>query len=306
MKVMRNSLNGFALVFWAFLVLTVSTSSAEARELVEEVESRYNSIFIYRDRDLVTMTFGYNRRLYTESIMNTKDELELPVKYTRHMVAGLAYAPKARKILMIGMGGGRTSWYLHKVLPDAELTVVELDPEVVRLAKKHFKVREEPNYRIVVRDGRSFLMREKEKFDLILVDAYRGPFVPFHLLTKEFYELVVARLNEGGVVVQNVEPNTMLFDSASATMQSVFTHVDYFDAGGNIVSIGYDFDRPNQQTLIDQAANELSQYNFRYNLRDTIVQRQQFSPAPEVKALTDDFAPVNALRAIDVHNRKWD
>ncbi len=298
--------SGSRLLMASFLVIATAMPATAARKLVEEVESRYNSIFIYRDGDYVSMTFGYNRRLYTESIMNQDDELELPVKYTRHMVAGLAYAPRARKILMIGMGGGRTSWYIHKIMPDAELTVVELDPDVVRLAEKHFKVREEDNYAIVTRDGRSHLMREDEKYDLIMVDAYRGPFVPFHLLTTEFYELIVSRLMPGGIVIQNVEPNTMLFDSAAATMQTVFKNVDYFDAGGNIVSVAYDFERPDLETLKVQADEQLSQYSFRYDFDDTLDQRRLYAPAESVKPLTDDFAPVNALRAIEVHNRRWD
>ena len=62
--------------------------------------------------------------------------------------------------------------------------------------------------------------------------------MPFHLTTQEFYRLVKSRLTEGGVVAQNVEPTTMFFDSAYATMKSVFDQVDAIDAGGNIVLIG--------------------------------------------------------------------
>ena len=95
---------------------------------------------------------------------------------------------------------------------------MELDPAVVELAKKHFAVREEDKFKIVVADGRSYMVKSQETWNVIMIDAYRGPFVPFHLLTEEFYKVVKSKLKPGGVVVQNVEPSTMMLDSAIATI----------------------------------------------------------------------------------------
>src|SRR5215469_18722122 len=157
------------------------------RTLVESRESLYNNIYVYREGNYLAMTFGYNRSIYTESVYNTLDDRDLPVAYTRYMTETLAYAKNLHSVLEIGFGGGRTSWYLHRFLPDASITSVELDPAVLELAKKYFGIRDEPNFQVVNRDGRLFLSESKEHYDLILIDAYRGPFVPFHLLTKEFY-----------------------------------------------------------------------------------------------------------------------
>ena len=57
-------------------------------------------------------------------------------------------------------------------------------------------------------DGRVFLNRNSERYDLILLDAYRGGYVPFHLLTREFYALVKQRLAPGGAVAFNVHDGT--------------------------------------------------------------------------------------------------
>ena len=130
--------------------------------------------------------------------------------------------------------------YLHQYMPDAHVRVSELDPDVIELARKHFQLRENDRYRVFAMDGRLFLRRQQAQFDVILVDAYRGPFVPFHLLTREFYELAKKRLAPGGVVAQNVEPSTMLFDSAVATMRAVFETVDMYPGGGNVVVVAYD------------------------------------------------------------------
>jgi spermidine synthase len=161
-------------------------SSAHAEwQLIEERSSTYNNIYVYKDGPSLIMTFGHNKRFYTESIYNTKNELELPVTYTRFMTVGLAYASGLENLLEIGFGGGRTAWYLHKHVPALDITCVELDPAVVELATKHFGVRAEDKFKIAVADGRSYMVRSKETWNVVMIDAYRGPFVPFHLLTEE-------------------------------------------------------------------------------------------------------------------------
>ena len=97
-----------------------------------------------------------------------------------------------------------------------DITCVELDPEVIRMAKKYFGVAETPNapYRS---EGRPHFScaRPTRSYDLIMVDAYHGTFVPFHLLTRNSSQLLKSRLNPGGVVAQNIEPSTCSTISAS-------------------------------------------------------------------------------------------
>ena len=256
------------------------------------------------------MTFGHNRRIYTESIYNTRDERDLPVDYTRFMTASLMYAKDIHAILEIGFGGGRTSWYLHRFLPNVSVTSVELDPAVVELARKYFGIRDEPNFQVVNRDGRLFMSESKDRYDIILIDAYRGPFVPFHLLTKEFYQLVKNHLAEGGVVAQNVEPSTMLFDSAVKTINAVFPQLDFYRADGNIVTVAYDGAERTAEDLAGIARDRDKAFGLRYSLVDMLSQRRRIQIDsgkvidPNAKVLTDDFAPVETLKNIERHNRK--
>ena len=293
------------LVGAAFVLLAVGGSLvAQEPGLLEKRESLYNNIFIFGDRDTVTMTFGQNRRYYTESSMKLSDPGGLSVEYTRYMTLGLAYPPKVERILEIGLGGGRTVSYLSASLPDAAILAVELDKDVVELAKKYFRFTESARLRAVVSDGRAFLMRDQDRWDVILIDAYRGPFVPFHLLTREFYALVKSRLAPGGVVVQNIEPNTMLFDSATATLRSVFPSVDLYEGGGNVFAVGYEGPSLRQAEFLERAARVQQRYNLRYDLR-TMVQVRRVLGRPAGKVMTDDFAPVETLRAIEQKNEKW-
>ncbi len=294
------ALLGLAALFCA----AVGPAIGQALGLLESRESLYNNIFIFGDKDNVTMTFGQNKRYYTESSMKLSDPGALTVDYTRYMTLGIAYPPKLERILEIGLGGGRTVSYLGASLPDTSIVAVELDKDVVALAKKYFRFTETAKLKTVVSDGRAFLIRDNSRWDVILIDAYRGPFVPFHLLTKEFYALVKSRLAPGGVVVQNIEPSTMLFDSATATLNSVFPSVDLYDGGGNVVAVGYDGPSLPQSELLKRAASVQQKLQLRYDLRTMAVDRRVLQH-PKGKIMTDDFAPVETLRAIEQKNEKW-
>lgn len=294
----------------ASLSLIAACPAQDNRRLLESKESLYNNIYVYEDPPFRSMTFGHNRRIYTESIYNTSDDRDLPVDYTRYMTATLMYAKDVRSVLEIGFGGGRTAWYLHRFLPKVQVTSVELDPTVLDLAKKYFGIKEEPNFQVVNRDGRLYLAESKEKYDVILIDAYRGPFVPFHLLTKEFYQIVKDHLADGGVVAQNVEPSTMLFDSAVKTIYAVFPELDFYRADGNIVTVAYNSPARSAEDLAATARERDAAFGLRYSLQDMLAQRRRIQIDggkvidANAKILTDDFAPVETLKNIERHNRK--
>jgi spermidine synthase len=283
----------------------VGLASAHAEwQLIEERNSTYNNIYVYKDGANMIMNFGHNKRFFTESVYNTKDELDLPVTYTRFMTVGLAYASGLENLLEIGFGGGRTAWYLHKHVPSLDITCVELDPAVVELATKYFGVHPKDKFKIAVADGRSYMLKSRESWNVIMIDAYRGPFVPFHLLTEEFFKVVKSKLKPGGVVVQNIEPSTMMFDSAVATIQKVFQNVELFEAGGNVVAVAYEGPRRTAAQLKARAEALQKQYSLRYPLPLLVAERRLVTRAVKGKVLSDDFAPVESLLAIEKHNRK--
>lgn len=293
---------------FVFTLLFPALPTAQARELIESRESKYNNIYVHKDGPLFAMSFGHNRRFYTETIYDSRDELALPVSYTRYMTVGLAYLDEApRSLLEIGFGGGRTAWYLHKQLPNLNITSVELDPEVFELAVKYFGVSNVENFDVQVADGRRYMQKQRDTtWDMVMVDAYRGPFVPFHLLTTEFYELAKERLIPGGALVQNVEPTTMVFEAALKTVGSVFKNVDLYQTGGNVVMVAYDGSAHSQTDLYARAKAVTESFKLRYPLDAMVGGRLAVNNLPETPALTDDFAPVESLLAIERHNRKLD
>ena len=139
---------------------------------------------------------------------------------------------------MIGLGGGSISTYFGRAMPDVHIDTVELDQRVIDVAKQYFALRETPRVRYIAADGRVFLNRSKDHYDLILLDAYRGGYVPFHLLTREFYTLVKSRLTPGGAVAFNVHDGTKLYHSTVRTLGEVFPTVDLYPSGmGEVIAI---------------------------------------------------------------------
>lgn len=294
----RLTRRGLAVGFAAAgLSLGPSAAWAQRSSRLERRESQYNTIYIDREGEYVTMRFGVNQLLFTESKYNPNDPKLLPVEYTRFMTTALAYTPAASSLLEIGLGGGSTVQYLNLHMPEMQIMAVEIDPEVIALAKKYFGLRPGRRLGVTAMDGRLYLSRNRTLYDIIMVDAYRGTWVPEHLLSQEFFRLAKSRLKPGGVMAQNVEPTTMLFDAAIGTIKSVFDHADIFNAEGNVVVVAYDGPMKTQEALMASAEAVQARYQFRHPLPPMIAQRQLVTRATG-RILTDDFNPAETLRAV--------
>jgi spermidine synthase len=272
--------------------------------LIATIETEYNNIYIYKNREYVTMKFVRHGTGYTESTANTQDDSELPVFYTRVMLVGLLYVDSPRNILMIGLGGGTVTNYLHKFLKnDAYIRAVELDGGVIAAAKKYFNTAEFSNYKIIENDGRLYLHNTKQTHDIIMLDAFRGGYVPFHLLTKEFYALVNGRLSPGGCMVINLHDNTELFSSSLATVKQVFRNVETFQAQGNVIAIAYQGEIKTDKDLKKKAAYYQVKYHFNYDL-EKIYALKYNEKYENASVLTDDFSPASYLDSIKRYNQK--
>jgi predicted membrane-bound spermidine synthase len=280
-------------------------SGASHERLIEQIETSYNNIYITQRGDFITMSFRVRRRDETESVINLRDLGELPLPYTRAMTVALAFADKLDTMLMIGLGGGTTSRYVARHVKGIDVTVAELDRGVIKMTKKHFKLKESPRYHIIERDGRVYLMRNRKvRYDVIMVDAFRGGYVPFHLLTREFYELLKARLTPGGVAVFNVHGNTRLFESTMKTLTAVFGHVETVPAAGSIITVVRNGPPLPILEATRRAEARQALYKFRYDLRVLLQNRQKIEIGPHARLLTDDFAPVNLYESIRKSNVK--
>jgi spermidine synthase len=286
-------------------VADAATPALGAKESVlESVESEYNNIFVVQNGNMLFMNFGYRGSQYIESVLDRSRPNDLAVEYTRYMSLALIYPDKIERAALVGLGGGRTGSYVVKTVPGLRLDVAELDPEVIRLAQKYFGVEQGDRLKIHPQDGRLYLNKVKDIYDVVMVDAYRGPFVPYHLLTKEFFALIKSRLSPTGVVVQNIEPTTMLLDSAIVTIRSVFPNVDVYNANGNIVVVGYSGPAKSSDVMRAKAKAFDDKYHPVYSMQTLLDAKRGLMVSPDAKLLTDDFAPVEMLHTVKRHNEK--
>jgi spermidine synthase len=262
-------------------------------------ETEYNDIFITKRRNELTMSFQLKGWDYTESVVNLRDPEDLVSHYTRAMTTAVAYPTQLKSLLMIGLGGGAISTYLGRALSDASIETVEIDPGVIAAAKTYFGIRETERLRYVASDGRVLLKRQSATYDLILVDAYHGGYVPFHLLTKEFYELLKQRLNPGGAVVFNVHDGTKLYVSTIKTLAAVFPTVHLYPSGaGETAIVVMAAPAPDDAALMRRAEELQKAHGFRFPLPQLLAKRAPQPALTHAELLTDDFAPVNLYDTI--------
>jgi SAM-dependent methyltransferase len=107
-------------------------------------------------------------------------------------------------MLIIGNAGGTVARAYGELYPGVEIDGVEIDPEVSDAARRYLGLDDNPRLRVVTDDGRPFLELTDETYDLIVVDAYHQPYIPFYLATREFFAAVREHLRPGGVVALNV------------------------------------------------------------------------------------------------------
>jgi spermidine synthase len=129
-----------------------------------------------------------------------------------------------RAIAILGNAAGTTARAYGHYFPATAIDAVEIDGELTAIGQRYFGLRA-PRLRTHTADARPFLRRTRERYDAIVVDAYRQPYIPFYLATKEFFALARDRLRPGGVVIINVghpEGSPRLEQVLGATLASVF------------------------------------------------------------------------------------
>jgi predicted membrane-bound spermidine synthase len=207
---------------------------------------------------------------------------------------------EGRRLLVLGMGGGGSIISTRAVAPDIETDAVEIDREVVEAARRFFGLAPDPRrLRVHVADARPWLSRHRGMHELIHVDLYHGgPYVPFYLVTVEFFELVRARMAAEGVLLMNVfdaGPGRELLLSIGATLRCVFPTVALLSREtGSHLLLAFA-----ERRSIDGVRERLRSVEGSAVVRQ-LAQRAaralvEFEPPPGVPIFTDDHAPVEEL-----------
>lgn len=250
---------------------------------------------------------------YWQSGMDLADPRRTVFPYSDYMHLPLALRPDATRVLLVGLGGGTVPKRFHEDYGRLRVEVVELDPVVVATARQYFAVpAEDARMRIVAEDGRLFISRSPERYDVVLLDAFLIDTIPFHLATREFFETVKSRLRPSGVLASNVigalaGPRSAFFRAVYKTFAAVFRTVYVFpvdwaryddpESVRNIIIIGTDQPALTPEQFAQAAASAAA--SLPVTLDGFVRAAADFYARPistsGVPVLTDDFAPVELL-----------
>ena len=209
---------------------------------------------LHRNRQTLSLSLDSS---LIQSCMSLSDPDELVLDYTRTMMGCLLLNPAPRTVLMIGLGGGSMLKYLYRHLPDADLTVVEINQGVIDMRHDFHIPNDDARLRILCADGAAFMAKPPHAFDLILVDGFTGAGMPEALCSRSFYQRCRDALSDQGVLVANVQAETTQSRAIGQRLSKVFEgaviHVESDEGGNDIMTAVAN------RLLIDDAASQFAQ-----------------------------------------------
>ena len=261
-----------------------------------DVDTQYNRVLIYKsideetDRPILNMVINPRE---VQSAMFLDDDNDLVFMYSKFFHLVSHFNPDLRRSLMIGGAGYSFPKDYLKKYTEASIDVVEIDPILTQLAKRYFNLRDNQRLTIYHEDGRTFVNKTKNTYDVIFTDAMNSLYsIPFQLTTKETVKRMYEMLNDDGVVLVNmissIEGEGGEFLRAEyATFKTVFTQVYLFpveDAHNslevqNIILVAL---KSKQKPPL--ASNDRELNGYLQNLWTKEIQE-------DMPVLTDDYAP---------------
>lgn len=299
-----NSLLKLKILLSIFLAFGFSTNWVIAENLARAGFREFNTayhhvrIFDYLDRGIGQKIRSLSTDpLGTQSAMFLEEgrQSELVATYIRFFNLLNFFKPNFKQTLMLGGAGYSFPKYYLTNFPRANMTVVEIDPQMTELAKKYFYLTDDPRLTIHHQDARIFLNRNKQKYDVVVSDAFNSFYsIPYHLTTQEAMREVYNSLTDDGVLLINLISaikggGAKFMQAEYATLQSVFPQVYLFvidksakvDQLQNLMLVAL---KSTTKPIFISPDQELSKYLANLWTEDIAV-------GPPI--LTDDYAPVD-------------
>ncbi|MBN1313327.1 MAG: fused MFS/spermidine synthase [Anaerolineae bacterium] len=204
--------------------------------LLYEDESAYNYIQVARLGESNLLLLNEGQAIHSRYYPDYPDFLETGGQWDYFLAAPFFNAPTfsptdVRSMAQIGLAGGTIAKQYTAVFGPIPIDGIEIDPDIVEVGRKYFGMNEE-NLNVIIQDGRYALATSTRTYDVIGIDAYRMPYVPWHLTTVEFFQEAHDHLTERGVVVINAGRTVndrRVVDAFAVTLGHVFPSVHVVD-----------------------------------------------------------------------------
>lgn len=258
-------------------------------EVLTDTDSQYSRIWVEKiaAKQATYKTIHVAKGI--ESYVNI-DTGEMGAEYLQYYDLFDYYNKNAKSTLMIGGAAYTYPTHYFKKYKDKTMDVVEIDKKMTQIAQKEFELDiNNPRLKIYHQDGRTYLNYSNEKYDTILIDAFKGLTAPFELTTYEAMQKVKSMLNDNGVVITNVISSIDGKDSKFVkyefeTYKSVFDEVKVFQVRKN--------ENSKLQNLILLGIKGKQNLNDNYEKYKQLLDTDITQLIHDGRVVTDDYAPI--------------
>ncbi len=287
-------------VILAWVLLPSGIKPPQVGSLVYEKESAYNYIQVVQDGTKTELILNEGQAIH--SIYDSQNLLTRgPWDY---MVIADSFRPaqasesQPKNVAILGLAGGTAARQYTAAFGDqVQITGVEIDPEILNVARRYFHL-DEPNVHPVVADARYWLDTQAEHYDVIVLDAYQQPYIPFHLTTREFFNEVRGHLKPGGVAVVNAgrtATDFRLVDAIASTMAAVYPSVFLVDVPGFANTLVYGSTQPTTIADVEHNLGLINEPLARTVAASAVSEGGLRVSTYHGQVFTDDLAPVERL-----------
>jgi spermidine synthase len=252
---------GLSLLLIPFTILATKGGIKDHPDQIYETESAYNYIQVIRRGDCNYLLLNEGQAYHSYYC----DDGRVPRISVWSIMLSAPFFNQAadesplENMAVIGLAAGTIPKQFTEVFGPIQVDGIELDPEVVEAGRKYFAL-DEPNINVIVGDGRYELNQLEDRYDLITLDAYKVPYIPWHLTTQEFFNEVREHLEDDGIMAVNVgrAPNDRsLVDAVTATMLRVFPSVHTIDVPASLNSVLVATMQPTDSDFLSQNIEKL-------------------------------------------------
>jgi spermidine synthase len=289
-----------AAVILAWIFLPVGIKPPAVGQLLTEKESAYNYIQVVQVG--TTTELILNEGLAVHSIYDSTDNLTHG--YWDYLLVANAFQPARstatipRSLAILGLAGGTVARQYRLAYGDSiDITGVEIDPEILDIGQRYFHLGDARAHEVIA-DARYWLATSAGHYDVVVLDAYRQPYIPFHLTTKEFFQQVRDHLTPGGVAAVNVgrtATDYRLVAAIASTMAAVYNSVYLIDDTSFDNTLVFGTTEPVTIDDIRQNLSHVSAPLARVAAQNALQQAELTVSPYHGQVFTDDLAPVEQL-----------
>jgi len=180
-------------------------------------KTKYNDVIVAEENGIRYLLFGNGASREQSAIkINAPNEIIFDYAAESMKVFNLVKSPS--RVLVVGLGAGIIPRAIANLNEDVFIDIIEIDPLIYDISQNFFGFKTSSNMKIIIGDAYGVMPYIKDTYDIIFMDAYNGSYIPFHLMSQNFYSMLKKMINNGGVIVQNISPYHPSYNSHMHTI----------------------------------------------------------------------------------------